>query len=138
MHSYIYNNLRQLVKWKAICSWFELLLLLTFNDILFIKKNIIIKTNHKPGSEAVAKGCVVVVVILLVDDVNGIAVDVIGEYVVVVEGVVVVVVVVVLVVVTKLVVVCGVLVDCGGFGVVVGGTEIIDTLSGEGVLSLND
>lgn len=77
------------------------------------------------------------VVILLVDDVNGIAVDVIGEYVVVVEGVVVVV-VVVLVVVTKLVVVCGVLVVCVGFGVVVGGTEIIDTMSGEGILSLND
>lgn len=102
------------------------------------KKNIIIKTNHKPGSDTVAKGWVVVVVILLVDDVNGIAVDVIGEYVVVVEGVVVVVVVVVLVVVTKLVVVCGVLVVCVGFGVVVGGTEIIDTLSGEVVVSLND
>lgn len=36
---YIYNNLRKLVKWKAICSWFELLLLLTFNEILFIKKH---------------------------------------------------------------------------------------------------
>lgn len=76
------------------------------------------------------------VVIFLVDDVNGIVVDVIGEYVVVVEGVVVVVVVVVLVVVIKLVVVCGVLVVCVGFGVVVGGIEIIDMLFGEGVFFL--
>lgn len=77
------------------------------------------------------------VVIFLVDDVNGIVVDVIVEYVVVVEGVVVVV-VVVLVVVIKLVVVCGVLVVSGGFGVVVGGIEIIDMLFGEGIFFLND
>lgn len=86
---------------------------LIFNEILFIK-NIIIKINYKLGFEVVVKGWVVVVVIFLVDDVNGIVVDVIGEYVVVVEGVVVVVVVVVLVVVIKLVVVCGVLVVCVG------------------------